>query len=59
MSQLGTVLVFNPVLTRAEAEAVVERLFNAGVLDRSYFVDALPPVESFNPAMGGPVWYVP
>ena len=49
--QVGSVLVFKPGVSEEEARKALEALKD--------MLDYQPSVNSFNPAWGGPVWYVP
>jgi hypothetical protein len=49
--QLGCVLVFSKGMSTADAETVLASI--------EEHLDHTPRVEEFDPAMGGPVWYLP
>jgi len=55
--QAGVVLVFKEGVSREEAQSRLEALKD--ILDLNYYLSGMPPVQEFNPAWGGPVWYVP
>jgi hypothetical protein len=55
--RLGTVLVFKPGVTKAEAEKALDKI--ASVIATDYYIAPKPPINEFNPDHGGPVWYVP
>lgn len=57
MKRLGTVSVFKPEVTRAEAEAAMAKL--RALLDPGYFLRPKPPIHEFDDEDGGPVWYIP
>jgi len=50
-TQAGTVLVFKPGVTQAQAEAALAKLLP--------LLSSPPRVNMFDPEWGGPVWYVP
>ncbi len=55
--QVGTVLVFREGVCKEEVEHRLKELRD--ILDETYWVGGKPPINSFNPQWGGPVWYVP
>jgi hypothetical protein len=58
VKQLGTILVFRPGVTKEQAREALKAL--EPLLARDYFGgDGRPPIQSFDPECGGPVWYVP
>lgn len=54
--RFGAVVVFKPGTTREEAERVLAAL----PYDPTYvFPQGPPKVQTFDPEIGGPVWYIP
>lgn len=54
--RMGTVIVFPPGMSRRDAEAVIQELVDHKLIDTRA---SHPRIETFDPEMGGPVWYVP
>ncbi len=55
--QTGCVLVFKPGTTASEASAALSQI--GALIDRSYYAEGWPTIETFDPRDGGPVWYLP
>lgn len=64
-SRCGAVLVFKEGVSRAEAEAFLAEISGhmtatgKRYIDADYYFGGKPQVHEYDPAMGGPVWYIP
>lgn len=59
MKQYGSVLVFKPGIDRRKIEEALEKMIEADLVDTNYYISGIPRVNDFDPAFGGPVWYIP
>ena len=66
MKRFGTVIVFKPEVTKAEARKVLKQLEASGLVSTSDWVSPVngenyhtPVVYEYEDRFGSPVWYIP
>lgn len=57
MTRLGAVIIFQQSITQEQAEAALQNLEDAGIIETAF--RGYSRVNEFDPEYGGPVWYIP
>jgi len=59
MEQHGTVVVFSPCVDKKEIEKFLDEMMMKQDSKGRFIIDRVPHIESFDPRMGSPVFYIP